>query len=86
MHKFRPAIALAISLAMAGCQTLDGIKVNGREWNSDVQKAQAAEYGWLWVAGAIAAGALIWILVDDDDDDDDIDIVTPPPVVNPLGG
>jgi predicted small secreted protein len=83
MRKLRTALVLAVSLAMAGCQTLDGVTVNGRDINKDYAEAQASsDYAWLWVLGAVAAGALIWILVDDDDDDDfdpDDD-----PVVNPL--
>ena len=69
MHKFRTAIALALSLALASCQTLDGVTVNGREINKDVEQAQLGNTGWLWVAAAVAAGVLIWVLVDDDDDD-----------------
>ena len=81
MRKLRSALLLAVSLALASCQTLDGVTVNGREINKDYAEAQASsDYAWLWVLGAVAAGALIWILVEADDDDDDDD----DPQVNPL--
>jgi predicted small secreted protein len=72
MHKLRTAVALVVSLALAGCQTLDGVTVNGKDINQEYKEAQAANTGvpaWVWVAGAVAAGVLIWVLVDDDDDD-----------------
>jgi hypothetical protein len=56
---------------MAGCSTLDGVTVNGVDVNKEVEEAQVANTSWLWIAGAVAAGILIWVLVDDDDDDDD---------------
>ena len=72
MRKLRTAVALAASLALAGCQTLDGVTVNGKDLNEEVQKAQAANTGvptWLWVAGAVVAGVGLYLLLDDDDDD-----------------
>jgi hypothetical protein len=71
MRKLRTAIALAVSLAMAGCSTLDNVTVNGREVNKDIEQAQLGNCGVLCIAGIIAAGVLIWVLVDDDDDDDE---------------
>ena len=81
MHKIRTAIVLAVVLALAGCQTLDGVTVNGRDVNKELEVAEAqyGDYGWLWVLGAVAAGVLIWVLIDDDDDDDDDDLE-----INPL--
>jgi hypothetical protein len=40
MRKLRTAIALAASLALVGCQTLDGVTVNGVDVNKKVQDAQ----------------------------------------------
>jgi hypothetical protein len=69
MRKFRAATALALALAITGCQTLDGVTVNGREVNKDVEQAQLGNCGVFCIVGIVAAGALIWILVEDDDDD-----------------
>jgi hypothetical protein len=80
MRKLRTAVALAAALAMAGCQTLDGVTVNGVDVNKEVQEAQ--DGGILGNCGiicaaAIAAGLIVgsalifdWPFSFDDDDED----------------
>jgi hypothetical protein len=79
MRKLRTAVALAASLALAGCQTLDGVTVNGVDVNKEVEEAQAGPFGNCGVIclAAIAAGVIIgsalifdWPFSFDDDDDD----------------
>src|SRR5688500_10990353 len=80
MRKFRTAIALAASLALAGCQTMDGVTVNGVDINKEVEEAQAlGNCGGICIV-AIAAGGFVGAAAifgfwpfDDDDDDDTID-------------
>jgi predicted small secreted protein len=72
MRKLRTAVALVASLALAGCQTLDGVTVNGKDINQEIEEAQAANTGiptWLLVAGAVVAGIGLYLIIDDDDDD-----------------
>ena len=76
MRKFRTAIALAASLALASCQTTEGLVVNGVDINKEyeVQQAQVgnvcAGMAWLCVAGAVAIGVGLYFLLEGDDDDD----------------
>ena len=75
MRKFRTAVALAASLALAGCQTLDGVTVNGVDVNKDVKEAQGnlGNCGnvncFLLAAGAVAIGVGLYFILHDDDDD-----------------
>jgi hypothetical protein len=75
MRKFRTAVALAASLALGACQTLDGVTVNGVDVNKEyeVQQAQVgnvcAGMAWLCVAGAVAIGVGLYFLLEDDDED-----------------
>jgi hypothetical protein len=79
MRKFRTAVALTASLAFAGCQTLDGVTVNGVELNGEdarIKQAQGvantgicAGYEVLCVGGVIGAIILAILLLGDDDDE-----------------
>jgi hypothetical protein len=77
MRKFRTAVALVASLALASCSTLDGVTVNGVDVNKEyeVQQAQVgnvcAGMAWLCVAGAVAIGVGLYLILDGDDDDED---------------
>jgi hypothetical protein len=77
MRKFRTAVALAASLALASCSTLDGVTVNGVDVNKEYETKQAqvgnvcAGMAWLCVAGAVAIGVGLYFLLEDDDDDSD---------------
>jgi hypothetical protein len=63
-------------LALASCQTLDGVTVNGVDVNKEYQVKQAqvgnvcAGMAWLCVAGAVAVGVGLYFILEDDDDDD----------------
>ena len=73
MRKFRTAVALAASLALASCQTLDGVTVNGVDVNKEVEEAQLGGLcgnPLVCVLIAVAAGVGIYFLVKGDDDDD----------------
>lgn len=61
MHKRRATIAMAATLALVGCQTVDGVRVNGMQLTSDTRaQAQPGSSGWMWaalgIAGAIGVG------------------------------
>lgn len=62
MHKPRTTIALAAAVALVGCQTVDGVRVNGMQLTSDARaQAQPGGSGWMWalgIAGAIGVGLL----------------------------
>jgi hypothetical protein len=77
MRKFRSALALAASLALASCQTMDGVTVNGVDLNKEYEAKEAqlgnvcAGMAFLCVAGAVAIGVGIYLLLEGDDDDED---------------
>ena len=62
MHKLRATVALAAAVALVGCQTVDGVRVNGVQLTSDARaQAQPGGSGWMWalgIAGAIGVGLL----------------------------
>jgi hypothetical protein len=60
MQKFRTTVALATALALVGCQTLDGVTVNGSALNNtSIKKAQAWGCGWACAVGLGVAGAVV---------------------------
>jgi hypothetical protein len=63
MNKLRTTIALAVTMALLGCQTVDGVRVNGMQFTGDARaQAQPGRSGWVWaalgIAGAIGVGFL----------------------------
>ena len=63
MHELRAMVALASALALAGCQSLDGVRVNGMDLGGAAERAQSSTCGWpcvaLGVVGAIGVGFLV---------------------------
>ena len=76
MRKIRTMVALAASLALASCQTLENVRVNGQDLSGkNVQDAQAgglcAQPLICVLIGAAVIGGGAWLIWGDDDDDDD---------------
>jgi len=63
MHKLRTMVALTTAMALAGCQSLDGVRVNGMNLGGAAERAQSSNCRWacvaLGVAGAIGVGFLV---------------------------
>lgn len=60
MLKFRTTVALVTALTLVGCQTLDGVTVNGSALNNrSIKEAQAWGCGWACAVGLGVAGAIV---------------------------
>ena len=63
MNRFRATVALTTAMALAGCQSMDGVRVNGMDLGGAAERAQFSSCGWpcvaLGVAGAIGVGFLV---------------------------
>ena len=77
MRKIRTAVAFAASLALAACQTLDGVTVNGVDVSANrVENAQAGGNVCTRnpliciLLGVAVIGGGAWLIWGGDDDDD----------------
>jgi hypothetical protein len=75
MRKLRTTIALVASLALAACQTLDGVRVNGVDLSDKRVTEAQGNFGFCEanpfvciLLGVGVVGGLILILSGDDDD------------------
>jgi predicted small secreted protein len=78
MRKVRQAVALAAAIALASCQTLDGVRINGQDVSPNRVNTAQGNFGFCEtnpfvcvLLGIAVVGGAAWLIWGDDDDDDD---------------